>query len=125
MANAAAARQGDRTPAADAAPAADFAELRSLIVGPEQRQLRTIQTRLDDPATQARDVSRVLPVAMLVNYQMYAIQSAMFASQGLKVRKNLVGFLGYVLLYGAVLQPACVVGYFKEFLKTRKTWGTK
>ncbi|HYE40689.1 MAG TPA: glycosyltransferase, partial [Ramlibacter sp.] len=57
----------------------------------------------------------VLPVAMLVNYQMYAIQSAMFASQGLKVRKNLVGFLGYVLLYGAVLQPACVVGYFKEF----------
>ena len=67
----------------------------------------------------------VLPVAMLVNYQMYAIQSAMFASQGLKVRKNLVGFLGYVLLYGAVLQPACVVGYFKEFFKTRKTWGTK
>ena len=66
MANAAAARQGDRTPAADAAPAADFAELRSLIVGPEQRQLRTIQTRLDDPATQARDVSRVLPVAMLL-----------------------------------------------------------
>lgn len=66
MANAAAARQGDRTPAADAAPAADFAELRSLIVGPEQHHLRTIQARLDDPATQARDVSRVLPVAMLL-----------------------------------------------------------
>ena len=66
MANAAAAREGDRTPAADAADAGDFAELRSLIVGPEQRQLRTIQSRLDDPATQARDVSRVLPVAMLL-----------------------------------------------------------
>jgi OOP family OmpA-OmpF porin len=66
VSNAAAARQGDRTPAADAAYAADFAELRSLIVGPEQRQLRTIQARLDDPATQARDVSRVLPVAMLL-----------------------------------------------------------
>ena len=66
MAKTAAARQGDRAPAADAAPAADFAELRSLIVGPEQRQLRTIQARLDDPATQARDVSRVLPVAMLL-----------------------------------------------------------
>ena len=66
MANAAAARKGDRTPAADAADAGDFAELRSLIVGPEQRQLRTIQSRLDDPATQARDVSRVLPVAMLL-----------------------------------------------------------
>jgi OOP family OmpA-OmpF porin len=66
VSNAAAARQGDRTPAADAAHAADFAELRSLIVGPEQRQLRTIQARLDDPATQARDVSRVLPTAMLL-----------------------------------------------------------
>ncbi len=66
MANVAAARQGDRTPAADAAHASDFAELRSLIVGPEQRQLHTIQARLDDPATQARDVSRVLPVAMLL-----------------------------------------------------------
>jgi OOP family OmpA-OmpF porin len=66
VANAAAARPGDRTPAADAAPAGEFAELRSLIVGPEQRQLRTIQARLDDPATQARDVSRVLPVAMLL-----------------------------------------------------------
>jgi OOP family OmpA-OmpF porin len=62
----AAARQVDRATAADAAHAADFAELRSLIVGPEQRQLRTIQARLDDPATQARDVSRVLPTAMLL-----------------------------------------------------------
>ena len=66
MANAAAARKGDRTPAADAAHASDFAELRSLIVGPEQRQLHTMQARLDDPAIQARDVSRVLPVAMLL-----------------------------------------------------------
>jgi outer membrane protein OmpA-like peptidoglycan-associated protein len=65
VANAAAARQGDRTPA-DTGQAADFAELRSLIVGPEQRQLRTLQTRLDDPATQAREVSRVLPTAMLL-----------------------------------------------------------
>jgi outer membrane protein OmpA-like peptidoglycan-associated protein len=64
--NAAAARQGDRSDGADAARAADFAELRTLIVGPEQRQLHTLQTRLDDPATQARDVSRVLPVAMLL-----------------------------------------------------------
>ena len=67
----------------------------------------------------------VLPLAMLVNYQMYSIQSAMFETQGLKVRKNLGGFLGYVLFYGAVLQPACVVGYFKEIFKMSKSWGTK
>ncbi|HEU4851452.1 MAG TPA: glycosyltransferase [Telluria sp.] len=67
----------------------------------------------------------VLPLAMLVNYQMFAIQSSMFATQGLKVRKNLTGFLAYILFYGAVLQPACVVGYFKEIFKMRKNWGTK
>ncbi len=67
----------------------------------------------------------VLPLAMLVNYQMYAIQSAMFEKQGLKVRKNLFGFLVYALFYGVVMQPACVVGYFKELLKMPKNWGTK
>lgn len=65
MARSAAARQDDEPPG-EPARAADFAELRALIVGPEQRQLRTLQTRLDDPATQARDVSRVLPTAMLL-----------------------------------------------------------
>ena len=52
MANSAAARQGDRPAAAPSVPAADFAELRSLIVGPEQRQLRHHSDRLDDPAAQ-------------------------------------------------------------------------
>jgi outer membrane protein OmpA-like peptidoglycan-associated protein len=65
VARSSAARQDDLPPGEPAA-AADFAELRALIVGPEQRQLRTLQTRLDDPATQARDVSRVLPTAMLL-----------------------------------------------------------
>ncbi len=67
----------------------------------------------------------VLPLAMLVNYQMFAIQSAMFATQGLKVRKNLIGFLVYALFYGAIMQPACVVGYLKEIFKMKKNWGTK
>ena len=66
MASRAAARQGDRPAPGEPGYASEFAELRSLIIGPEQRQLRTIQARLDDPATQARDVSRVLPVAMLL-----------------------------------------------------------
>lgn len=65
MARSSAARQ-DEHPPGEPAAAADFAELRALIVGPEQRQLRTLQSRLDDPATQARDVSRVLPTAMLL-----------------------------------------------------------
>ncbi|MFD2368152.1 glycosyltransferase [Pseudoduganella sp. GCM10020061] len=67
----------------------------------------------------------LLPLAMLFNLQIFMIQSRMFDTQGLKVRRNLAGFLGYALLYGAVMQPACLVGYFKEIFRTKKTWGTK
>jgi OOP family OmpA-OmpF porin len=66
VANQAAARADDRRPPEPNGPAAAFTELRSLIVGPEQRQLRTLQARLDDPYTQAREVSQVLPQAVLL-----------------------------------------------------------
>jgi OOP family OmpA-OmpF porin len=56
-------RSDDPPPGSDT-PAAKFTELRSLLVGPEQRQLRALQTRLEDPAAQARDVSRVLATAV-------------------------------------------------------------
>jgi OOP family OmpA-OmpF porin len=41
-----------------------FAELRSLLVGPEQRALIALNEHLLDPAVQVRDVSRVLPDAI-------------------------------------------------------------
>ena len=63
MSNTAAVRSDDPPPGPDT-PAAKFTELRSLLVGPEQRQLRALQTRLEDPAAQARDVSRVLATAV-------------------------------------------------------------
>jgi OOP family OmpA-OmpF porin len=42
----------------------NFAELRSLIVGPEQRELLELQSHLLDPAVQTRDISRILPDAI-------------------------------------------------------------
>src|SRR5262245_61579581 len=59
----AAARSDDPAPSSDT-PAAKFTELRTLLIGPEQGQLRALQTRLEDPATHARDVSRVLATAV-------------------------------------------------------------
>lgn len=67
----------------------------------------------------------VLPLAMLVNFIMYRIQNGMFHTQHLKVRKNVLGFMFYSLFYSLVLQPACVVGYFKELFLRDKNWGTK
>jgi biofilm PGA synthesis N-glycosyltransferase PgaC len=45
--------------------------------------------------------------------------------QGLHVRRNIIGFLIYLLPYNIILQPAAVVGYFVEFLGFKKVWGTK
>lgn len=67
----------------------------------------------------------VLPLGMLINYVMYHAQVKMFDTQHLKVRRNVVGFMFYALLYNVVLQPACVVGYLQELLSRKKTWGTK
>jgi len=67
----------------------------------------------------------VLPMAFAVNYLMFFIQSRMFRAQGLKVRRNPIGFVVYALFYGVVLQPGCVLGYLSEMLNLRKHWGTK
>lgn len=67
----------------------------------------------------------VLPLAMLVNYLMFMIQSRMFTDEGLRVRRNPLGFVIYALFYSIILQPACVLGYLSEFFNLRKHWGTK
>jgi len=66
VADSAPARQGDVPGGARLTTAEEFAELRSLLVGPEQRHLRNLQARLDDKGAQTRDVSRVLPQAILL-----------------------------------------------------------
>jgi len=67
----------------------------------------------------------LLPMALVMNYLMYRIGERMFARQGLRVRRNVAGFLVYAFAYSAILQPACVWGYLSEVLGLRKTWGTK
>ena len=67
----------------------------------------------------------LLPMALLMNYVMYRIGQRMFAAQGLRVRRNPVGFLLYAFAYSLILQPASVAGHFSEFLGLRKTWGSK
>jgi len=67
----------------------------------------------------------LLPMALLMNYVMFRIGVGMFASQGLRVRHNVPGFLLYAFAYSLVLQPASVAGHFSELLGLRKTWGSK
>ena len=67
----------------------------------------------------------VLPLAALWNIVIFRVQSRMFKSQDLLVRRNISGFVFYTLAYTMILQPVCVMGYSAELLRLRKTWGTK
>ncbi|NJC41366.1 biofilm PGA synthesis N-glycosyltransferase PgaC [Brevundimonas alba] len=67
----------------------------------------------------------VLPLAALWNWFIFRVQRKMFRAQGLRVRRNPVGFLFYVFAYSLLMQPVCVAGYFAEVAGLRKTWGTK
>lgn len=67
----------------------------------------------------------VLPLAVIWNAFIYRVQHAMFKRQDLKVRRNITGFLSYMLVYSMLLQPICVWGYAAETLGLRKRWGTK
>ena len=81
-------------------------------------------TRREDLAPEQQTIT-LLPMAFLLNWQMYLKGRAMFRSENLKVRANALGFVFYVFAYGLILQPACVYGYFSELFNLRKSWGTK
>ncbi len=67
----------------------------------------------------------LLPMAFLLGLLNYSIERRMFNDLELKVRKKFIGFLLYVVTYSFLLQPASILGYLDEELRTRKTWGTK
>ncbi|MEM7166600.1 MAG: hypothetical protein AAF581_14125 [Planctomycetota bacterium] len=62
-------KNGGRTRADLEGDARALAELRGLLVGPEQERLTGIQQRLDDPELHARDVARVLAEALEIRNQ--------------------------------------------------------
>jgi biofilm PGA synthesis N-glycosyltransferase PgaC len=67
----------------------------------------------------------LIPIAILLNRVMYKAGSAMFKHEHLKIRRNRMGFLSYMLVYSFILQPACVWGYISEIFNLEKNWGTK
>lgn len=67
----------------------------------------------------------LLPLAVVWNGVIYRIQKRMFESQGLHVRRNIIGLLFYILMYAIVMQPICLLGYISELTGQRKKWGTK
>ncbi|ACL76336.1 glycosyltransferase family 2 protein [Ruminiclostridium cellulolyticum] len=64
----------------------------------------------------------VIPLALLQNFVLYTYQKGVFKSLNLRVRKNIIGFILYVLCYQLLMSPISVWGYIQETLKLRRIW---
>jgi poly-beta-1,6-N-acetyl-D-glucosamine synthase len=64
----------------------------------------------------------VLPISLLIALTMYRRQRAVFQLLGLRIRRNLLGFVLYVLTYQLVMSPISVSGYATELVRARRVW---
>ena len=65
----------------------------------------------------------VLPLTLVVNLILYRFQRRrVFNLLGLRVRRNAMGFVGFVLAYQVLMSPIAVVGYGQELLGLRRRW---
>jgi len=65
----------------------------------------------------------VLPVTILVYGGLrYRQRTKVFGPLGLRVRKNHVGYVAFLLLYQALCSVASLVGYAQEIVGTRRRW---
>ncbi|MFP5346218.1 MAG: glycosyltransferase family 2 protein [Actinomycetes bacterium] len=65
----------------------------------------------------------VLPLTLLVNWLLYRYQHrAVFGRLNLRIRKNVTGFVAYVLLFQMIMSPVALMGYTQELLGLRRRW---
>lgn len=64
----------------------------------------------------------VLPLNVGISLIMYNYQLKVFSQSNLRVRKNRLGFLAYVLAYQMINSPVSVWGYVQELLHARRIW---
>jgi len=64
----------------------------------------------------------VLPLNILLALFMFRLNRKSFEEVGLRVRRNRLGFLAYMLLYQLVMSPTSVVGYVQEAFGTHRRW---
>ena len=64
----------------------------------------------------------VLPLNLLLSLIMLHLSRQSFSELGLRVRRNRLGFLGYVLAYQLFMAPISVAGYAQEALGSARRW---
>lgn len=65
----------------------------------------------------------VLPLTLISFGVLYYYQSTVvFKTLNLKVRKNLMGFILFILFYQMIMSPVSLYGYIQEVLGTKRVW---
>ena len=64
----------------------------------------------------------VLPLALLQNYILYNYQKHVFRDLNLKIRKNKLAVIYYMLFYQIIMSPVSVMGYFQEIFSSERVW---
>ncbi len=64
----------------------------------------------------------VLPLALMQNFILYRYQRFVFRKLDLKIRRNRLGFIAYVLFYQMLMSPMSVLGYMQELFFLKRVW---
>jgi len=64
----------------------------------------------------------VIPLAIIQVYVLYKFQKKTFDTLNLGVRRNISGFIFYVLCYQIIMSPISVMGYLQELLSLKRKW---
>lgn len=64
----------------------------------------------------------VLPLNLLLAAIMFHFSRASFEEVGLKVRRNRLGYLGYLFTYQLFMSPVSVAGYVQELFGAARRW---
>lgn len=64
----------------------------------------------------------VLPLNVVVTVVMYGFQKRVFDTLGLRVRRNRIGYIFYLLFYQLIHSPIAIWGYVQEIFQLRRVW---
>lgn len=65
----------------------------------------------------------VFPLTLISFYILFAYQkSVVFKKLNLKVRKNAIGFIFFIMFYQMIMSPVSLVGYIQELFGSERVW---
>lgn len=64
----------------------------------------------------------VFPFTLLSFFVLFHKQKYFFNQLGLKVRKNKIGFIVFILFYQIIMSPISLMGYLQEAFRVKRVW---